>query len=105
MTGSAEIDALAVEAHHQAQRAVRGRVLRTEVEDHVAGVELHPDLRVGEVPERVRVDVELGQRRVGGAHAVASACLGSAASSSPSPGIGSTSTRPGHGFTTRESSG
>ena len=57
-------DALAVEAHDEAQRAVGRRVLRPEVEDHVAGVELDADLRVGEVPERARVDVELGQRRV-----------------------------------------
>ena len=42
-------DALAVEAHDEAQRAVRRRVLRPDVEDHVAGVELDVHLRVGEV--------------------------------------------------------
>ena len=45
-------DALAVEAHDETQRAVGGRVLRPEVEDHVAGVELDVDLRVGEVAHR-----------------------------------------------------
>jgi 16S rRNA (guanine527-N7)-methyltransferase len=49
------------------------------------------------------VDVELGERRVGGAHELASAGASTAASSSP--GMGSTSTRPGQGFTTRDSNG
>ncbi len=54
-------DALAVEPHDEAQRAVRGRVLRPDVEHHVAGVELDVHLRVGEVAVQRRVDVELGQ--------------------------------------------
>ena len=58
MTGSAASDALAVEAHDEAQRAVRRRVLRPEVEDHVAGVELDVHLRVGEVAQRAGLDLE-----------------------------------------------
>ena len=50
--------ALAVEAHDEAQRAVRRRVLRPEVEDHVAGVELDVHLRVGEVAQRAGVELE-----------------------------------------------
>ena len=50
--------ALAVEAHDEAQRAVGGGVLRPEVEDHVAGVELDVHLRVGQVPVDRRVDLE-----------------------------------------------
>ena len=106
MTGSADDHPLAVEAHDEAQRAVGRRVLRPEVEDHVAGVELDVDLRVGEVAQRARVDA--GSRAaagLGGAHVAASVGSASASASSPSPGIGSTSTRPGHGFTTRASSG
>ena len=45
-------DLLAVEADDEAQRAVGGRVLRADVEDHVVGVELDVDLRVGQVAER-----------------------------------------------------
>ena len=52
--------ALAVEAHHEAQRAVGGGVLRPEVEDHVAGVELDVDLRVGEVAQRVALESKSG---------------------------------------------
>ena len=101
--------ALAVEAHHQTERAVGRRMLRSEVEDHVAGVELDAHLRVGQVAERARIDVEFGQRRVGDAHEPASPVVAAAAtasaSASPSSGMPSTSTRPGHGFTTRDSSG
>ncbi len=43
--------ALAVEANHETQGAVGRRVLRPEVEDHVAGVELDVHLRVGEMPQ------------------------------------------------------
>ena len=106
MTGSAASDALAVEAHDEAQRAVGRGVLRPEVEDHVAGVELDVDLRVGQVAERARVDLELGQRRVRSVLTTPPRLRGgSRPSASSSPGIGSTSTRPGHGFTTRASSG
>ncbi len=52
-------DALAVEAHDEAQRPVRRRVLRPDVEHHVAGVELDVHLRVGEMPVDRRVDVDL----------------------------------------------
>ena len=64
---------LAVEPHDEAERAVRRRVLRPEVEDHVAGVELDVHLRVGEVPEHAGLD--LGDRRVGGAHASTSSVV------------------------------
>ena len=70
---------LAVEAHDQAQRAVGGRVLRAEVEDHVAGVELDVDLRGGEVLERAGIELDLGE--VGGAHAAAPFCSGLSAAS------------------------
>ena len=103
MTGSAASDALAVEAHDEPQRAVRGRVLRTEVEDHVAGVELDVDLRVGEVPQRAGDRPRICGRSVVLMRRSPPAGASSAASaSSSSPGIGSTSTRPGHGFTTRD---
>ena len=52
-------DALAVEADDEPQRAVRGRMLRAEVEDHVAGVELDVHLRVGQVTPRLPVDGEV----------------------------------------------
>ncbi len=58
---------------------MRRGVLRAEVEDHVAGVELDAHLRVGEVTERARIDVELGQRRIGGAHEASLAIAASAA--------------------------
>jgi hypothetical protein len=38
---------------------VRGRVLRAEVEDHVAGVELDVHLRVGQVTPRLTIDGEV----------------------------------------------
>ena len=102
--------ALAVEAHDEAQRAVGRRVLRPEVEDHVAGVELDVHLRVGEVPAARRGSISnSGSWPASGVGARSSAHLlgGRCSSSSPasSPGIGSTSTRPGHGFTSRASSG
>ena len=40
-------DLLAVELAGDAQRAVRGRVLRADVERHVAGVEFDVDAGVG----------------------------------------------------------
>ena len=46
-----------------------------------------------------------GRRKVGGRHARLHLRRRAAASSPASPGIGSTSTRPGHGFTSRASSG
>ena len=52
---------LAVETHDETQRPVRRRVLRTEVEDHVAGVELDVHLRLGELAQHLRIDVHLGQ--------------------------------------------
>ena len=54
-------DALTVEAHDEPQRAVRRRVLRPEVEDHVAGVELDVHLRVGELAQRCGSTCDLGQ--------------------------------------------
>ena len=80
---------LAVEADDDAERAVGRRVLRTQVEDHVAGVELDVDLRVGEMPVDARVDLDVGERRVRGAHdstpdsAAASAAAASPSASSP----------------------
>ncbi len=109
MTGSADDHSLAVEAHHQPQRPVGGGVLRTDVEHHVAGVELDIDLRVGEVAERGRVDGDLGQltgrRKIGGGHADSPPSLVAASPPASSPGMGSTSTSPGHGFTSRASKG
>ena len=100
-------DALTIEAYDNPQGAVRGRVLRTDVEHHVARVELDVHLRVGEVAERRGIDCNLGKltrgREVGRGHV---ASPPSSVSSAPGPpGIGSTSTRPGHGFTSRASNG
>ena len=62
-------DALAVEAHHEAQRAVGRGVLRPEVQDHVAGVELdvRPARRRGG-GRRAGLDLEARAASVGGAH-------------------------------------
>ncbi len=74
MTGSAAIDPFTVEADDEAQRAVGRRVLRTDVQHHVAGVELDVHLRVGEVPQRAGIDLDVGelarrrQIRVRGGH-------------------------------------
>ena len=78
-----------------------------EVEDHVAGVEL--DVR----PARRRgAAARAGRPRTAGSVAWCRSCSCRSRprrpprrprrASSPSPGIGSTSTRPGHGFTTRD---
>ena len=101
-------DALAVEAHDEPQRAVRRRVLRPDVEHHVAGVELDVHLRVGEVAETRpgRLRSRAARRAAGRSVRGHSRHLPRrSSSSSPSPGIGSTSTRPGHGFTSRASNG
>ena len=102
--------ALAVEPHDEPQRAVRRRVLRPEVEDHVAGVELDVHLRLGEVAQHLRDRRATsgscaGRRELGAGGHDASTAGGASSSSPSSPGIGSTSTRPGHGFTSRASSG
>jgi hypothetical protein len=92
-------DLLAVQLGDHAQRAVGGGVLRTEVERHaLVGLELDVDAHVG----RLAGDVELLLALRDRGHSASSV-----ASSSPgaSPGMGSTSTMPGHGFTTRASSG
>ena len=87
-------DLLAVEAGHEAQRAVGGGVLRTHVEGHaVVGLELDVHAPVSGLRVGVRELLGVGQER----HASSP----SASSSASSPGMGSTSTMPGQGFTTR----
>src|SRR5262249_7720925 len=116
--GAGRVRPLAAEPDDEPQRAVRGRVLRPEVEDHVARVELDVHLRVGQVAPRLPVDGEVGAHELSPSSASA-ACAASAppplsasavalpfwAAGVSSPGMGSTSTRPGHGFTTRASNG
>ena len=104
MTGSADDDLLAVEARDEAQRAVGGRVLRADVEGHVVGLELDVDLRVGQA-WRGRRHAELRAVVGGGGHALAPSRRSASSSAVGSPGIGSTSTRPGHGFTRGRAAG
>ena len=85
---------LAVEADDDAQRAVRGRVLRADVEGHALGLELDVQARIGGLGGDVAELLTIGE--IG--HA-------SPPSRLSSPGSGSTSTMPGHGFTRRASSG
>ena len=100
--------ALAVEPHDEPQRAVRRRVLRAERQDHVAGVELDVHLRVGEVA----VDAP-GRSGPRAARPDRAGRWWSPTHLPPSrrrrrplrPACASTSTRPGHGFTSRASSG
>ena len=117
-------DAFAVEADDEPQRAVRSRMLGAEVEDHVAGVELDVHLRVGQVTPRLPVDGEVDAHDSSWAASSAAPSPLSASADSPasagwatsatsswapsgasSSGMASTSTRPGHGFTIRASSG
>ena len=106
-------DLLAVELDDDAQRAVGGRVLRADVEGHALGLELDVDAGVGRLAGDVLQLLALGDGHGGHASATLSARAASgavarlvaASASSGSPGIGSTSTMPGHGFTTRASSG
>ena len=86
---------LAVEAHDETQRAVRRRVLRPEVEDHVAGVELDVHLRVGEVTPRLARHLDLRKRRgcAGLGHVSSSGGVRSSVGGStgpPSAGVSST---------------
>src|ERR671924_185124 len=89
---------LTVEAGHDAQGAVGGRVLGAEVEGHALGLELDVDAGVGGLARDVGGLLPVG----GGGHSAASA---PSASPSGSPGMGSTSTSPGHGLTSRASRG
>ncbi len=92
---------------------MRGGVLRPDVEDHVAGVELDVDGGVREVVHRAGLDLDLGHLGGGTGGGTGGGIAGGAAgahasppsSSSASSGIASTSTRPGHGFTLRAVSG
>ena len=78
-------DPFAIEADDDPERSVGRRVLRTEVEDHVSGVELDVDLRVGEMPVDARVDLDVGERRVRRAHdSTPDSAVASAAAASPS---------------------
>ena len=85
---------LAIEASDDAQRAMGGRVLRSHVEGHALGLEVEIDAVVdglgGERGDRFRI--------ADGGHSPSP-------SSSSTPGMGSTSTMPGHGRTRRASSG
>ncbi len=87
---------LAVEPGDDPQRAVRGRVLGTDVEGHALGLELDVEARVGCLGGDVRQLLALVEHGHAGA---------ASPSSSSTPGIGSTSTMPGHGLTIRESNG
>ena len=98
---------LAVEAHGDAQRAVRRRVLRADVEGHVAGLQLDVDPGIGGLAGDVGELLAIAD----GGHLYASPACSAASMTAASSvasrcsGIGSTSTTPGHGFTTRASSG
>ena len=93
---------LAVEAHDDAQRAVRGRVLRPDVEGHALGLELDVEARVGGLGGDVAELLAIGE--VG--HVASPPSVGSLRlAPRRSPGNGSTSTMPGHGLTMRASSG
>ena len=96
-------DLLAVEAGHDAQRAVGGRVLGAHVEGHaLVGLELEVHPAIGGLAVGVGELLAIGHR----GHQPSSPSVPSASSASPpSDGIGSTSTMPGHGFTWRASSG
>ncbi len=92
---------LAVEAGDDAQRAVRGRVLGADVEGHALGLELDVEARVGGLGGDVRELLALAERSSCGT--APRRCLGGVPRRTP--GIGSTSTMPGHGLTIRDSSG
>ena len=84
---------LPVELDHHPEGAVGGGVLGPEVEDHALGLELDVDAGVGQV----LLDQRLGAEVEG--HS------GMTSWTTSSPGIGSTSTRPGQGLTSLASSG
>ena len=103
-------DLLAVKLAGDAQRAVRGGVLRADIERHVAGVELDVHPGVGGLRRHVRLLGAQISRSSGGAHAPApdasnSAITSASSCASSSGGISSMSTTPGHGLTARASSG
>ena len=81
----------AIKLGDDAQRSMGGGVLRADVEGHALGFDLEVDASIG----RLAVDVA-PLLVVGGGHDSAS---------SSSPGMSSTSTIPGQGFTRRASSG
>ena len=91
---------LAVEAGHDAERAVGGRVLRAQVQRHLLGLQLDVHPRVSRLGGDVRGLLALRDRR----HPAGSSALAAPPGSGTS-GMSSTSTSPGHGFTSRASSG
>ena len=90
---------LAIKFHDNSQRPVGGRVLRTDVQGHAFGLYLDVDPGIaglaGDVGHLARV--------AHGGHDASSPS--STASSSSPPGMSSTSTMPGQGFTRRANSG
>ena len=99
-------DLLAVEANHDAERAVGGRVLRTDVEGHALGLELDVDPGVGGLGGDVRELLVLCDGHQLSSPAPSWAALMTASwRASSAGGRSSTSTMPGQGFTSRESRG
>ena len=92
----------AVETADDAQRAVRRRMLRADVEGHALGLELDVQARVGRLRGDVAQLLPIGDGRT---HAGTSASASASGSTPSCAGIGSTSTMPGHGLTMRASRG